>query len=343
MFKFLEANDFIYDLQNELYSDINEIVLIFFKISYKKYFKKIYPLLLMQLDLGAKVTLYLDGIFSKESFKGFRLPLFKKNKKYTKELEFRNKAFENLISKGAQIKYFNEPKNFIQKNFFTFAGRDHRKFIYIKKKSSISVSYFGATNLHRSKSNDYMIKSINSALNDKLLELNLRIFDNLRKENVYLDLKDYGSNGEIIIDSGSSNSLIYKKALSLIDNAKNRIIFISQLPPEPHLLFYFCKATLRGVSINILITNPKIYSFYIKLAYYFAKFISFMFKMKLSIVNTGYTHAKLLISDDKFIIGSHNFSFIGVIAGTIEMSMISDDKSLMIDLENFVEKLSPNK
>lgn len=340
MFKFLEANNFIYDLQNELYSDINEIVFIFFKISYKRYFKKVYPLLLMQLDLGAKVTLYLDGIFSKESFKGFRLPLFKKNKKYIKELEFRNKAFENLINKGAQIKYFNEPKNLIQKNFFTFVGRDHRKFIYIKKKSNISISYFGATNLHRSKSNDYMIKSINSALNDKLLELNLRIFDNVGKENICLNLNNYGSNGEIIIDSGSSNSLIYKKALSLIDNAKNRIIFISQLPPEPHLLFYFCKAILiKGVSINILITNPKIYSFYIKLAYYFAKVISSIFKIRLSIVNSGYTHAKVLISDDKFIIGSHNFSFIGVIAGTIEMSMISDDKSLMIDLESFIKKI----
>lgn len=339
MFKFLEVDDFLYDLQTELYSDLDEIIFIYFKISYKNYFKKIYPLLLMQLDLGTKVSLYLDGIFSKESFNGFRLHFCKKNKNNIQELHLRNKAFDNLVKKGAHLIFFNEPKNFIQKYFFTFTGRDHRKFIYIKRKNGISLSYFGATNLDKSKSFDYMIKSLNSALNDKLLEINLQICQKKTNQNIMLNLKDFGFEGNIMIDSGLRYSLIYDNALNLIEKSKQNIIFVSQLPPEPHILFYLCKAALRGVNINILIADPKIYNFIIRLAYYFAKLISLFFKFNIRFVKTGYTHAKVLICDNDFILGSHNLSFVGVISGTIEMSIQSNEISLLKDVLKFIKKL----
>lgn len=347
MFIFLDVNYFIKDVQRELYDDIEEIVLIFFKISFEKYFRAIYPFLLMQLDLGAKVRIYLDGVFSATYFEGFTKSLFvnkERLEKNRKKLVITQKALNELKNKGALVNYFNPYDGSFIYKIFPFIKRDHRKFIYVKKKNKSNLTYFGATNLSSANSYDYMIKCTNYDLNEKLLEKNIYVWQHpFNTPNQLIDISPYGSNSEIIIDTGTKFSLIYQKAVKLVQAAKKEIVFVSQLPVEPHLLFYLVAARLRGVNVKVLMPNinhPKMKWWYIKLTYSFARLIGTLFSINIKFVKTNYTHAKILMCDGNIcVLGSHNLSWFGVMCKTLEMSIISSDSDLISSTQAFLSKL----
>ena len=347
MLLFLEGNDFLLDLQKELYSDLDRVVVILFKLSYREYFKKVYPFLLMQLDLGCTVELYLDGVFSKCAFDGFVRPLFwdkKSRMRSQRRVLLREKALNNLIKKGAKVRYFNEPKNFIFKNILTFVGRDHRKFFYIQKKDGTSVSYFGSLNLDKKKSYDYMVKSLNSSLNEELLSRNISVWNTPRQGDVSIQLDKYNLDGEIIIDSGRGSSLIYAKSIDLIKRAHKNIILLSPLPTEPHLLFYLVISSIRGVRVKVLISN--VFEWYnagisLYAAYLFSYIVTKIFGIQLNFVSTHYSHSKVLLVDDCVVVGSHNFSFVGVISRTVEMSLFTKDRGIVNGVKNLIDFLTP--
>lgn len=341
--QFLKSDDFIKDLQLELCKPIEEIVFIYFKIIYGNYFKKIYPLLLIALDLGAKVEIYVDGVFSKLNLVNgiFLLPVFGKSKLKQKKAQiFLSKAFTNLQQKGAKIHYFNIPDSFISKYVLPFAGRDHRKFIYIKKDDGSKISYFGSCNLDQGGLNDFMIKNVDSDLSEILLKENLEIWEKPRLNDKVIKLSD----SEILmIDSGKKfQSTIYNTAIKRIKQAKQRIIFVSQLPPEPHLLFEFVRARLRGVNVDVIIpaySHNHVSGFPYIIVFLFAKLICYLFKINLIYTSSGFTHAKILIYDERVLLGSHNLSYVGVAAGTLELSLDTDNRELLKASIDFVNNL----
>lgn len=342
-FEFLEADNFIQDLQNELYQGTKKVIFIYFKIIYKDYFKKILPSLISILDKGGEVDLYLDAVFSKHNLvnDAFLMPAFGKSKeKQIRELKKLNKAFYNLQKKGARIHYFNEPKGFINKYIFPFFGRDHRKFIFLEKENSKCITYFGACNLDEGGFHDFMLKNEETEISQELLKNNLELWFNPKSADKSIELNN---TEKIMIDSGHNfRSTIYNEAFQLIKNAKKQTIFVSQIPPEPHLLYELVLARLRNVEVDILIPeflHKQVSGFPYIFAFLFAKIISLMFRMNLIHTSTGFTHAKILICDEVILLGSHNLSFIGVAAGTMEMSLKSKSPILLKKVLQFVESL----
>ncbi|BDQ04948.1 MAG: hypothetical protein KatS3mg084_0466 [Candidatus Dojkabacteria bacterium] len=340
---FLDSDKFIKDLQFELCNDIKRVVFIYFRLVHQDYFKKIYPLLLFALEHGAKVEFYLDGIFSKSNLvSGLLLPpIFgRRRKKQAKASRALQKAFDNLSKRGAKINYFNIPQNFLKKFLLQFSGRDHRKFVYVEKNNGKSITYFGACNLVRSGTHDFMIKILDSDLSHRLLVENLNVWHNPCTEDKVIEVSD---EKRILIDSGAIfQSVIWKTGISNIRNARNNIIFVSQIPPEPPLLYEFFLARMRGVKVQILIPafkHKNISSFPYIIAFLLARLVCSILSIQLIHVKPGYTHAKILICDNRVILGSHNMSFIGVAAGTIEMSIDTSDANLLNAALRFTHRL----
>jgi phosphatidylserine/phosphatidylglycerophosphate/cardiolipin synthase-like enzyme len=342
-FLFLDSDEFIKDLQFELCNNIKRVVFIYFRLVHQDYFKKIYPLLLFALEHGAQVEFYLDGVFSKSNLvSGLLLPpiFLPHRREQEKASKILQKVLNNLSKRGAQIHYFNIPKNFFTKFFMQFSGRDHRKFVYIEKNNGSSMTYFGSCNLDRSGTHDFMIKIVDSELSNRLLVENLNVWHNPCSKNRVIEVSD---DKQILIDSGAKfQSVIWKTGISNIRNAKNRIIFVSQLPPEPPLLYEFFLARLRGVKVRVLLPafkHKNVSSFPYIIAFLLAKLVCQILSIQLIHVKPGYTHAKILICDNRVLLGSHNMSFIGVAAGTIEMSLDTTDYHLLNAALQFTHRL----
>lgn len=338
---FLESNKFVNDLINELSKKPSKIKIICFRFSYKEILQKIYPSLLEAAKQGSSIELELDAIFSRYNLVGgiMAIPLIGKRKndqKYQEQLL--SKVLDELRQYGASVRYLNEP-NFINKYIFPFAKRDHRKIIFLESKGK-KVLYFGAINLDEAELNDYMIKIEDEEIYEKLIKINSYEFFSKENKNMTLEISESLA---FFLDIGLFfNSIIQKNAYGLIREAKKFIRFVSQHPPEPGLIFQFVKAKLRGVNVEIVIPdfrNRGVSGFPYVLALLMNIIISKIFSIKLKQCTKYYTHAKVLVCDDRVLLGSHNLSNVGVWVGTREFSVIFRNKRLWTEVQNFVNDL----
>jgi phosphatidylserine/phosphatidylglycerophosphate/cardiolipin synthase-like enzyme len=339
--EFFEADEFILDLEQELNKGVKKLKIICFKLTYNNLFKKIYPSILQNLKDGAEVTIEVDAYFSRYSLSSNNLYWFSFGKAALKEkLASREltTAFETLRSFGAKISFLNEP-NWLNKNLLPFTGRDHRKVIFLETLNSKKL-YFGATNLDDGKKNDYMIKIQDSSIYDQLFEINSLEYLKDRKGDITISIND---NLSFLLDIGGNlKSNIQDTAFGMMKKAKNIIRYVNQLPPEPHILFAFILARLRGVKVEVVIpafSEKQVSGFPFIFAFIFAKLVSKIFGFKILHCTLGFTHSKILVCDDGLLLGSHNLSFVGVLSGTREFSMMIKDSKLSLEVNNFIDKL----
>ncbi len=210
-------------------------------------------------------------------------------------------------------------------------GRVHSKWAIIDD----VVYSFGGVNLdsHSFENIDYMVRSENHELANFLANEHARIRSADRGGYSLKNVSKEFDNATIIIDGGqTTRSAIYNRAKQLTRSAKN-VTFVSQYCPSGSLA-KLLKATNNNLYFNSPETTKTLNTLVIKSA------------MKLSRLTTSYSknsylHAKCMIFDmasgEKIALtGSHNFASLGILLGTREIALETNDPQLIAELESFI-------
>jgi phosphatidylserine/phosphatidylglycerophosphate/cardiolipin synthase-like enzyme len=153
---------------------------------------------------------------------------------------------------------------------------------------------------------------------------------------------NFDNNYSLYVDTGKhGKSIIYDKAMAMIEEAKTSIIFMSQFVPDGPLLGKLIEASKRNIAITVITSSDKdiLFEHYpSKLAYLYFKFIYKNYP-NIKLINLKkHMHVKLLLVDDKLAItGSNNLTFSGVLFGTEEIMLETSDSKLLDQLGKFVQ------
>lgn len=138
---------------------------------------------------------------------------------------------------------------------------------------------------------------------------------------------------ELLVDAGvRGQSRIMKQALRLIDEAEESIFMTCQYFPSGAVARHLATAAHRGVQIELLYNNPATRKWPGSWAHQtltaFERLIrpSTLFEHQLPPTHP-YMHAKLLVTEQASMLGSHNYVEAGVQFGTAEFALLSQDRT----------------
>jgi cardiolipin synthase len=212
------------------------------------------------------------------------------------------------------------------------SGRNHMKCLVVDD----TVYSFGGINMDDASLDhtDYMFEFVDRQLAMELRDDISRIIEADSKHFAYRSHEfTHGKKTSILIDGGlQADSIIYRRACQLAKDAKE-ILFVSQYCPTGKLSRLMKRTKTKLYFNNPKRTNNRINAGLIR------------FNMLISGNKTRYRHKPYLHS--KFIIftmndgrkialsGSHNFTYIGVLFGTREIALQTEDAKIIKQLEKF--------
>lgn len=213
-------------------------------------------------------------------------------------------------------------------------GRNHTKIYLVDD----SYAWIGGINLFDTAlvMIDFMVRMSEPTIITALEKHYFKVNDNRPKDDSHVHCSEY----DLFFDAGKKKkSIIYAQAMQLIQQAKNKITFMSQFLPDGKLLYELRTASKRGVVISIITSNEQNKSFTqfpYNIPYHILKSRLNNFPNTTLIHREKRVHAKLLIVDgEKALFGSHNFTSIGVMLGTEEIAIQTSDQNLVADLQHF--------
>lgn len=138
---------------------------------------------------------------------------------------------------------------------------------------------------------------------------------------------------ELLVDAGvRGQSRIMEQALRLIDEAEEYIFMTCQYFPSGITIRKLAAAARRGVQIELIYNNPAVrkwpnnWSHQILTAGERLIRPSVLFAHELP-PKHPYIHAKLLVTEKAAMLGSHNYVEAGVLFGTAEVALLSQDST----------------
>jgi phosphatidylserine/phosphatidylglycerophosphate/cardiolipin synthase-like enzyme len=207
-----------------------------------------------------------------------------------------------------------------------FSGRSHMKFTVIN-----DTAYIGGCNLNKTWGIDLMVRMQDQKTVEWIYNfiyaagLQTVVASALYNKDVRLPV-DHATT--LIVDAGlKGESLIYKEALKLIDQAKEWIILTCQFFPGKATAEHVVSARKRGVKVTIYFDPLTSRATIMRLPHWFAerqernKYPSDLFKNRLP-AGMPRLHAKLLATEQAAMIGSHNYLAQGVSFGTAEATIL---------------------
>jgi hypothetical protein len=148
----------------------------------------------------------------------------------------------------------------------------------------------------------------------------------------------------LLLDAGvPGQSLIYEEALSLIDGANDWIYLTCQYFPGGETAQHLAAASARGVHVSILYSHPRAHGSSAslhhlhQLAQRARKVPRAFFDGRLD-KQVPKLHAKVLVSEQAALVGSHNYIAQGVRFGTAELAIKSTDVNFGSNLRAFMEQ-----
>ncbi len=278
---------------------------------------------------GATVTLVIDAysfLLNKRYLPG---PLLYGTKPDSRSLPYANRvkqALHVLQTSGVRTVVTNKPYDRWQN---PFAGRSHLKYTVFN-----STVYIGGCNLSDASHIDIMSRIDNQVASRFLLQLTDRLAD-MEEPSVKIALHrqdrriQLNTVQTLLIDAGRPDeSIIYKRAVQLIDRAQKLIVLTCQLFPNGKTADHLKAAQNRGVHVAIIFNHPLKHPFPFNVihpavtAYEELGAPRHFFDYQLPL-NHPYLHAKLLYTDAGTLIGSHNYLPSGVRFGTAEVALES--------------------
>lgn len=299
----------------------------------KPYIRKLVRSLSSAAERGVRVTFTVDAFSFLIRYGMQPGPLYfhrKLPQRLSGVFAERQNALKKIIDAGGQVAVINKPSN-IFKN--PFAGRSHIKYAIVN-----DVVYAGGCNLDAANQLDFMVRYAHAPTADWLHNMTAKLCvddtiigcfgtdDITRQIDVSTDL---------ILDVGVQNqSQIYDQAIGLIDSARESIIITCQFFPFGKTARHLAAARARGVQIKIIYNHPAKpeHGFLASMLHRYVlikekRLLPTEFFTDMLPKKHKFLHAKMLITDQGSIIGSHNFLFTGVQLGTAEVAVCSKDKN----------------
>ena len=269
---------------------------------------------------GVKVTVTAD-IFTYGEVSGGFLPI----RYYSPGVKEVNHMVKKLKTAGVKFQWLGRG------HFTLFNGRTHSKWCVIDDTCFV----FGGVNMYQggiADNVDYMFRVDNNRLADRLVYEQGRIIKAERASTNYPSVTYELEGNEVLIDGGIiAHSVIYRRAIELAKDASH-ILFVSQYCPTGKLArifkakdasLYFNRPeqanSLNKVLIHINMLTSSFKTLYKKDRYLHAKFIIFTMKDGSKVAITG----------------SHNFAYTGVLFGTREIALETNDPKIVSQLESF--------
>lgn len=272
---------------------------------------------------GVKVSVAADVFTYGEVSNGF-LPL----RYYSSGASATNSMVKSLKKSGVKFSWLGRMRT----TFYN--GRTHSKWCIIDD----TVFSFGGVNLYNEgiENQDYMFMTHNPRLANRLIDEQLRILRAEKKSINYPSVAYESPQMDVLFDGGIiGQSIIYRRACELSQQA-DHIVFISQYCPTGKLArilkkkpteFYYNR-TNQATGLNRIVIA-------------LSQFIS---GLTTAYTQDPYLHAKCIIftmpdGTKKAISGSHNFAYTGVLLGTREVAIETEDSSIINQLESFYETI----
>jgi cardiolipin synthase len=216
-----------------------------------------------------------------------------------------------------------------------YSGRTHIKWCVVDD----TVYSFGGVNLYQKgiESYDYMFKVQDSDLADKLIDEYHRLARADTGGYAYRSHSFMHGQDTILIDGGFfGDSIIYRRACKLAKEAKN-VTLVSQYCPTGKLT-RILKKTNTKLYFNQPSNAKHLNRFAIKLG-------MFLTGNKTEYKKSRYLHAKFMLfemNDGRKIAlsGSHNFSNAGVLLGTREIALQTENPEVISQLKNFLKDIT---
>jgi cardiolipin synthase len=209
------------------------------------------------------------------------------------------------------------------------AGRNHIKYTIINDKV-----FVGGCNLYHTPWLDLMVGWKDKVTADYLYDIILNLH---RVESTKLlfggqDLEvAVDADTALYIDSGKRNqSLIFTKALELIDSAEKSLIITCQFFPNSITARHLAAAHKRGVDVEIIYAHPMKQGYLgglgqqVSILRERSRHPAELFQKMLPKDGPA-LHAKLIATEKGAIIGSHNYVQAGVLLGTAEIALLRYD------------------
>lgn len=224
-----------------------------------------------------------------------------------------------------------------------FSGRAHIKVVIIN-----DIIYIGGCNLTNAQQIDFMIRWQDEATADWLYNMMSQMIAAGSSQAAF-NGNDYSfavdESTTLLLDSGKPHqSIIFDHALQLIDNAKQWLILTCQYYPISTTGKHLHAAHQRGVNVDIYFNHPSVHQpgFNVMIHYAVlrerARYPKALFDKRLH-KQMPYLHAKLLVSEQSTMIGSHNYVTVGVNFGTAELSLLRHDPAFSVRAKDFFETL----
>lgn len=272
---------------------------------------------------GVNVRVAAD-IFTYGDLGGFFLPTISR----FKQSRLTTRMSQEFTRSGVKFSWLGRASSLI------YSGRTHIKWCVVDD----TVYSFGGVNLSKShiENYDFMFKIKSRELADKLINEHQRL--------VRADVGGYSypshrfkyGNDTIMIDGGLfGDSIIYRRACKLTKEAKD-VIFVSQYCPTGKL-----SRLLKRVDAKLYF-NPYANA---SAANKFAIFMGALISGQNTLYKKDrYLHAKFMIfympgGKRIALTGSHNFSNAGVVLGTREIALETEDPKIIDQLETFLHEI----
>jgi len=249
------------------------------------------------------------------------------------------KTLQQFSLNGVRHTVTNQPgKTFV----WPFVGRSHIKVAIVN-----DVIYMGGCNLNNPHELDIMLRWHDPKTANWLYQLLLDIekVGSVRKSLHDKDImRKLGSKTTLYIDAGvQKQSAIFDEALSMIDNAKEWIVFTSQYFAPGLGIKALDRALKRGVKITYYYSHHSMHGPIEGPLHRIAQWRerrrlpAALFEKRLP--KGQHLHAKILATENGVLIGSHNYGDMGVNSGTAEIAMKRNDVAFGKRAVAFIENL----
>lgn len=235
-------------------------------------------------------------------------------------------ALRRIESAGGRTAITNFPRQ-----LFTnpFAGRSHIKMTIINDRV-----YLGGCNLDTSTELDIMTGWDDSITADWLQTISEQTYRAKHTREVFdhSDIDETLDNhSRILIDSGKPRqSIIYRTALQMIDDARESVFITCQYFPNHITAHHLSLAHERGVAVTIVYNHPGkdtwpfniIHRSVVRFERTRRPYKFFAHELP---KGTPFLHAKVLATESQAMLGSHNYVRAGVNWGTAEIALLRRD------------------
>ncbi len=269
---------------------------------------------------GVEVVVAAD-VFTYGEVSGSFLPV----RYYGRGAKDMNRMIRSLRKSGVRFSWLGRNRATL------FNGRTHNKWCIADN----TIFSFGGINMYHSgiENVDYMFMLNDAPLADRLVEEQIRIQRAERRSANHPSVAyEYGSN-TVLIDGGIiGQSVIYRRACELSEQAK-AITFVSQYCPTGKLARILKQKPAR-LYYNRIEQATGLNKFAIAISQFFSR-------LKTSYTRKTYLHAKCMVFEmpdgsKVALSGSHNFAYSGVLLGTREIALETKDPVIIQQLERFI-------